>query len=325
MANFLDPSALPAYTDEDVNRFILLPLFTGDSDLSRFDVRMGIKSATAVQRFGQIQKITKAAVKGFSAGATTPITERVISPKRLKAERSEDGFNLEGKITEQFLNLSADEKDNLDGTQLKEILLNLHGVSIKADIVRQVWLNDTGSADADYNVYDGIFARYAANLPAGQKIVFPAGALGTDAAQAQFEATYNAAPPELLNSVGAVFEVTGAVWDNYVETLEARGTDQADLRLINGVQVGKWRGFDVIVHREWDTHLAADFVTTGDAHRIVFHQPKALMIGTDFEGTSNTKTWYNPDEQEYRFRTSYVMDTQNMSDELAVTNIAALA
>ncbi len=321
MANLLDVSALPAYTDEDVNNFILLPLFTGDTNISRYDVRMGIKSATAVQRFGQIEKVTKAAVKGFTPIVSNVVDDRIISPARLEAERAEDGFNLEAKILEQWLHVSANEKDDLDGTVLKEILLNLHSTSIAADMVRQLWFCDTASGSADYDIYEGIFKRYETNLPAGQQLVGPVGALGTDAAQTEFEAVFAAATPELKNADG-IFEISGSYWDNYTETLEARGTEQSDIRLVNGVEVGKWRGKDVIVHREWDKHIAADSLAT-DVHRMVYHVPKAVMIGTDLEGTQNTKTWYNIDEQEYRFRTSYVMDTQTMSDELAVISLSA--
>ena len=324
MANSLDITALPAYTDEDVNRFILLPLFTGNPDFSIYDVRQGIKSETAIQRFGSVEKITKAAVKGFTAGAGSVVDDRKVSPKRLEAEQAEDGFNLEGKILEQMLNLSADEKDNLDGTQLKDIILGIHAQGIKADAIRQLWLNDTGSADADYDVYDGFFVNYDTNLPSGQKLVFPAGAIATDGAETQFRLTFDAATNELKSNPSAILEISGSVWDNYVETLEDRGTEQADERLVNGFSNKTWRGIQIKVHREWDKHLAADFVTDGDVHRIVYHVPKAALIGTDLEGTANTKTWYDINDQEYRFRTSYVMDTQTMNDDLAVTNIALI-
>lgn len=322
MANFLDPSALPAYIDQDVNRFILLPLFSGNGNVERYTVRLDVKSETAVQRFGAINKITKKAVKGFNALGTSQVDDRTVAPKRVKAEQAEDGYNLEGKILEQWLNLSQDEKDNLDGTRLKELLLGIHGNGVENDLVRQLWFADTASVSADYDVYEGIFKRYSTNLPAGQKLVGPIGALAADAAEGLFRNVWAAATNELKNSTGHIMEVSGSIWDNWTETLEDRGTEQADVRLVNGVETGKWRGIDVVIHREWDTY-AVDDLAFVDPHRIVFHQPKAVLIGTDLKGTENTKFWFNRDEEEYRFRTSYVLDTQTMDDNLAVTLISA--
>lgn len=322
MANFLDLTALPSFTDREAARFIFQPLFTDNPDISRYDVRFGIKSETAVQKFGTLRKITKTAAKGFSSTGTSALTERVISPKRLKAQNAEDAYNIFGKVQEQMLNLSPD-KDNLEGTDLRDILFEIQRRAIEDDMMRQLWFADTASGDADYSVYEGIFKRYD-SLPAPQKLVFPAGALGTDAAQDEFEKLWDAAPAELKGMKDmAVIECSGNVWDNYVETLEERGTEISDQRLNDGSTGAMWRGIPIIVHRNWDRDIAADALAT-DVARIVMHVPKNVMIGTDLaDSVTNTKTWYNIDDEEYRFRTSYIMDTQYANDELAVTSIAA--
>jgi len=213
-------------------------------------------------------------------------------------------------------------KDDITGTLMQEIVSTVFTVGADRDLNRQLWLGDTASGNADYSPYNGIFKNYA-SLPAGQKIVGAVGALGTDAAIGAFESLYAAAPDELLEMQGeAVLEVSGTMADNFRETLEAKGVSEGFMAIVDGIPQLKWRGINIIVHREWDTHIAGDSLAT-DVHRAVFHVRKNVAIGTDINEVGGADVWYNKDEKENRFRMEYVIGTNYKNDELACTYISA--
>jgi hypothetical protein len=324
MADFITNS-LPAYTKEDANKYFFQPLVMGNVNLRDFDTMYNVKSAQALSKMGAANKVTKAYSKGFSGVAGSTVTQRVVSPVRVEAEIGEDGGVFYNSILGEFLKLGV-SKDDFTGTQLQQIVAQLFLNGVQSDLNRQVWLNDTASGSADYNLYDGIFKQYA-SLPAGQKLVGAIGALGTDAAVTEFEQMLAAAPYEMKEKIemgdasGVVLEVSYSYAQNYRETLQAKGTEQGNTRLIDGVAQLMWNGIPIKVHTEWDKWISADTLST-DVHRAVLHDPKNVAVATDLEST-NLEFWYNIDEQEVRMRYGYIMGTQYKTDELAVTSISA--
>jgi hypothetical protein len=83
------------------------------------------------------------------------------------------------------------------------------------------------------------------------------------------------------------FLLSGALWENYYQSLVAANTLDSQSDIVNGVKVVKFRGFNVInMETVWDADLFADFVdnTTNNAYylpnRVVFTSPTNIPIAT---------------------------------------------
>lgn len=178
MANFITTSI----TWEGKQNFerILKPLFIGKSPFETKGVRVmpNIQSTQKLNMFGAASKVLKAYAKGFSGASGSTYTQRDISVYLMKAEMSEDAGEFWETVYEQILAKGYDMNDltkagaNLEAT-VTEIFMN----AVYSDIFRQFWLNDTaaetitsgvqtGTADTDYNAYDGIWKLLFANSAA---------------------------------------------------------------------------------------------------------------------------------------------------------------
>lgn len=313
-------SGLPAFTKEDELKWFLQPLFLGGDDASMFDVITDAKSSFSLQKYGSVEKLTKAYTEGFTGAGTISSSQRTVTLSRVKAEGEQGSSSFFGKIDGELLARGID-RGNIEPTVLAQIILQIFEKGVRRDKNRQLWFSDTASASADYNIYDGIFKQLA-SLPAAQKLVFPAGALAVDAAEDEFQKVKDAAPNEMLENMSdVVIMATRAVVENYLQTLKALGTERAHLQTENGVLVPTWDGIPVIAMPEWDTHIAADALAT-DAHRVVMTVKQNIAVATDFDNFG-LETWYNQDEMKYRFRADYTIGTQYKNDELTVTDIAA--
>ena len=319
MADFIT-NTLPTWYKEDVTNYFLQPLFRDPSVLRIFDVRSNIKSSERMTKFSAVEKITKAHAPGWNPSAGATQTTRDLVVKRVQAEIEQDANKFFDTVMGELLR-SGTSKNDLTGTQLQAIIADLYLKSVQRDFNRQIWFGDTASLSADYNAYDGIF-KILAGLPAGQKLVFPAGAIGVDGAVAEFEKVKAAAPSELLeNRQDTVLIVSRSVADNYRESLRSGSTEQAFMNLQDGVNTLRWDGFEVIEMAQWDSHIAADGLAT-DPHRIVMTHKQNIVIGTDFE-QATVENWYERKDKLNMFRFEYVTGVQYRNDELTVTDIAA--
>lgn len=318
MANLITTAL--TYSKEDAMNYFITPLFVQNSALSYFDVLGQIRSNTKLQRFTAIEKVTKAHAAGFAGATGSVLDQRSINVSRVEAEIEQDADTFYNTIMGELLKLGT-MKDDLSDTVLQQIVADIMMKAVMRDFERQIWLGDTGSLSGDYNAYDGIFKQLAA-LPVAQKLVFPAGAIATDGAIAQFETMKAAAPNELLeNRMNTKIFVSRSVADNYRESLRSGGTEAAFSNLQSGTPSLSWDGFEVVEMAQWDTHIAADTLAA-DPHRAVMTDVSNIVIGTDYESNSGAEFWYDRNDQVNRFRLGYVAGTQYRADELTVTNIA---
>jgi hypothetical protein len=318
MANLITTAL--TYSKEDSMNYFITPLFVQNSALQYFDVLMNIRSNTKLQRFTQIEKITKAYVKGFNGSTGSVLDQRAINVARVEAEVEQEADTFFNTIMGELLKLGT-AKDDLSDTELMRIIAEIMMKAVSRDFERMIWLGDTAGA-ADYNPYDGIFKNLA-GLPAGQKLVFPAGAIAVDGAIAQFELVKAAAPNELReNRANTKIFVSQSVADNYRESLRSGGTEQAFTNMQGGTPTLTWDGFEIVEMANWDTHISADALAT-DVHRIVMTDVSNIVIGTDIDSNNGADFWYDKTDQCNRFRLGYVAGTQYRTDELTVTNIAA--
>lgn len=154
--------------------YFLRPMFIGQSPWETQGIRVipNVQSTMKLNYFGVAQKLLKAYAKGFNAASGTTYTQRDLTVVRMKAEAADDALDFYQTVFEQ--GLRVDDWNNLDGTQLKNIIIELYRNAVKSDVFRQFWLNDTnketvssgvftGTADADYNAFQGMWSLLMAN------------------------------------------------------------------------------------------------------------------------------------------------------------------
>lgn len=330
---FPNTNNLPAVNQYDVNKSIISPIFMGQDYMQYMNVLPNIKGTTKIDHFGSLTKITKGFNEGAFAGETAGTFSTVtLSPARMEAEIEFYANSLFGKMKGQLMKDNFDF-DNIEGSAVKTILLDLIGRGIKNDFNRQLWLGDTASASGNYDQYDGFFQVLKDGLAAAQKLTnanitgvgnddaFDAAADGYNV----LDAMYESATPELLEAGNHVYYVSGIIADRYRAYLEQTGySSAAHSVLVDGIPSLTFRGIPLVVRRDWDTWLAADGASAiegssaaAETHRAVLTTQDALIVGTDFDETS-VEQWYSQDNKSYRFRVSYMVGCALADSKLAV-------
>ena len=328
-------TSLPAVEQYDVNRCSIEPIFMGQDYMQYMEVLPNIKGTTVIDKFNQLGKITKAFTNGaFSAEADADKGATItITPSRVEAEVEFRANELFNKMKGQLMRGQHDF-DNVDGTIVKNILLDLIGQGVKADFNRQVWLstNDATTPDASFGVYDGLFEA-AFNASATEINSDYSGLTQQDDDTALvagnglkiMKGLYDSASPELLEAGNHVFFVSGDIADDYMaSTLESSGYAAAGYgALVNGVPQLTYRGIPLVVRRDWDVHIAADFANingssaANETYRAMLTTRDAFVVGTDFDENS-VEQWYSQDNKAYRFRVSYMVGVALKDAKLAV-------
>lgn len=132
-----------------------------------------------------------------------------------------------------------------------------------------------------------------------------------------FEGTDKGVANAMINAATLRFYCTNTWIENYMETLETDGTEQARSMMIDGVERLTYRGIPLIP-MGIDTYIANDFISPYP-HRCILSTPEnlVLVINGQSEG-SETKMWFNPDENENRQRTQFEMGANYFLPELMV-------
>ena len=312
----LTSANLPTVNKYDVSKFILEPLFMGQDYMSYMDVMPNVSGTIVIDKFKQLGGITSA-FDGSSAftGSAGEIGDTItITPVRREAEIAFAGNALYNKIKGQLMR-GGHEFDNVDGTVVKNILLDLIGMGVKADFNKQLWLSDVAQS-GDFGDYDGIFQ-------AAREVVAPRitrsdisqsdnQALGAGKALEILKGLYDNATPELLEAGEHVYFVSGDIADDYMATtLESSSFAAAGYgAMVNGVPSLTYRGIPLVVRRDWDVAIAANVANINGAndaaetHRAMLTTKDAFVVATDFNENS-VEQWYSNDNKEYRFRVAY--------------------
>jgi len=329
----LQLTSLPSVEQYDVNRAIIQPIFMGQDYMQYMEVLPNIKGTTVIDKFNQLGKITKAFTNGaFSAESTGDKGATItITPSRVEAEIEFRANELFNKMKGQLMR-DGHDFDNVEGSVVKNILLDLIGQGVKADFNRQLWLSDVAEADADYGIYDGIFQ--VAKEAGATALTREYSGLTTQADDAALVAgnglkimqgLYDSAAPELLEAGNHVFFVSGDIADDYMaSTLESSSFAAAGYgAMVNGVPNLTYRGIPIIVRRDWDVAIAADVAeingcdNAAETHRALLTTKDAFVVGTDFDENS-VEQWYSMDHKAYRFRVAYMVGVALKDPKLAV-------
>tara|TARA_R110002096_G_scaffold111202_6_gene242841 strand:+ start:7844 stop:8911 length:1068 start_codon:yes stop_codon:yes gene_type:complete len=350
---FSTVTSAETFIGADAKQYFVSPLFLGEEVLGGMDVMTEIKGNQYLDHFSAASFLTTADTGDtFSGKDGTNYTNPLISPIRVEVEIAMNGNNFYNKVKGQVLR-SGTDKDNVDGTILKQIGSEILMQGIKADFNRQLWFCDgsktavgTGAVVSNashYKLYNGIFASLASKLIAAQKVTtkYNNTAASTDRATIVLASMYAAATPE-LRELPKKFYVSGAIADAYVDELVAKGNHVAYADGQAGIPNLRFRGIPLVIRRDWDALLTAEasaIVTTAGSivnagitgagttnaqYRAALIADNAIVVGTDFSSAS-VETWYNRDEKELRFRLGYLCDTVCLDAKLGVTYISAVA
>lgn len=168
--------------------YFLRPMFIGKSifETQGIKIMQNVQSGQKLNYFGTASKLLKAYVKGFNAVSGAAYTQRTLSVSRMKAEAADDATDFFNTVYEQLL-AKGDWNDLSKSGQaqlLKKVIAQIYINAIASDTFRQYWLNntakeivtsgfETGAADTDYNVYDGMWQMIfenAATSPSSSQI-----------------------------------------------------------------------------------------------------------------------------------------------------------
>ena len=325
-------TSLPQVDAYDVNKYIVSPLFMGGDWMSYMDVLPDIKGKTVIDNFGKLTGKTTAFNSGAAfAGATAAIGSGVtIDPARMEIEVQFQADLLFGRIKGQLMRSNVDF-DNIEGSLVKQALLEIISKGATRDFNQQMWMSGAHLTDAAgfVNNYDGLFVACknasAAELTSTDISNTENLGLQTGKGIVALQKMYEAASAELLDAEGRVFFVSGHIADDYQKTLEANGYAAAGYgALVDGAKMS-FRGIPIEVRRDWDAHLA-----TQGAAKVPFQSAdaedycamltcrNAFVVGTDFSSTQ-VEQWYSMDNKAYRFRVSYMTGCALTNADLAVT------
>lgn len=328
MANLITHAL--SYTKEDVQAYFLQPLFVGNKAFDYFEILTNVKSSQKLDKFGTLDKITKAEASGFSGSVTggNLYTQKTITVARMEAEVEQAGGAFYNSVKGELLK-SGLNKDDISGTVLQQIVADIMLRGVQRDLERQIWFGDTASGSANYSAYSGIF-KALAGLPAAQKLAIASGALGTDVAIAEFQSMIDAMPSEgLENRADLCFFASRSLCDNYRASLRAGGQELAYLSLTDGTANLSFQGIPIVEMGLWDTVITSDAADIApslqnnannfDGHCAVLTVKNNIVIATDYEQVNGADLWYNKDEKYNRFRFEYVVGVNYKNDELTVT------
>ncbi len=227
------------------------------------------------------------------------ILDKQIVVEDMRADLDMCQFEFKDTVFEELLG-SGTDIDNLPSFFTDLIRTQIIKGSL-ADFPRFTWFNDTASADADWNAFDGwlkvinVDVNGAGLIPSldlsvGQET---AGNLNADGALDALRIVVQNANQALRSAEGQRIYITQTVADNLMTTLEDTGTDSGLARIENGKMEMKFRGIPLFVVPEWDSNLADVTNPVSDGSQtwgagvnignnlIVYTEKSSLIVGTD--------------------------------------------
>jgi len=185
MANLITHSL--SYSKEEIYEYVISPIFVENDIRDLVTIRTGIKSREKLDFFASLEKITRAYAQGssFSSTGAVALTQKTLTVSDMKAQIEQNAKAFEDSVKQQLLASGYKQNDLLESDRLLEqVVLTVYMQGLKADMQRQIWFGKTnaetfssniptGTADVDYNIYQGFFDLLmsdvdSATIPAAQ-------------------------------------------------------------------------------------------------------------------------------------------------------------
>lgn len=190
------------------------------------------------------------------------------------------------------------------------ILAREHGIVVTSSTTTIIFTAGVAGRPQTIGTPTNVTGNLAGSTAATTANTLPAD-LATDEAETAFKNMWKAMPAEmkaLKNDLKLM--VSASMLENYRETLEADGTEQAHTKMVNGTNTLTFRGIELVERDEWDVHIAADFVGYYP-HRALLTIPQNLVFGTDLASADTmAEEFYDKLTQKNVFRVQYKAGTQ---------------
>jgi len=336
--------------NEEIN---FRPLFTGKlpTELG-IRVVMSVKSKVKLNFFGVLQKVLMPYTKGFQGGVLAPKLQKILTLSEFKAEASFDKHDYKDMIYDEITNRGGTYQNDIEGTPVINAERKVFFDAVRDDVVRNFWLGDIdklhttagtypdgttfaiGDPDKYYNQQDGVIAKLMNDssttaVPGTDnkvlKIVMPT-TLVADSAETTMNTMFRKAPKVLtrLRDKGALrFYATSGFMENYEDTLRAGDLESSRTAKIDGISRFTFNGI-TILPLDIDGYLAADFPAAFPKEFCILTVPENLCLVLNSNSKfSETRFWFNPDENENRQRTQFEFGADYILPELVVISYKA--
>jgi hypothetical protein len=326
MANFLTTSFSHTYAGKEIlTEIFYKPSETGDSIFENYKVMDVPGHKANVYIPNTLDNILKKYTDcGISESGSVTISDRTIEVVRVGGKVSE--------CIEAFWQTVLDEsakrgvmRDDITGTLIEEIALNVIKEAVKRDVSKIQWFADDNETSNKYDHFDGWVtimlngtATNGYNLDLDGTAYQSGGVLVANGAYNAMKKLYEnqSMPFRQMARNMKKFYVTATVEDNLLTTYEALGTDSGLNRLINGEERLTFRGIPVYVVPGWDTALADSdnpcSSTIGD-NLIVLTTPQNLIVGSNVSSPeSEFRVWFDQDTEKWYYRTKFKLGAQIM-------------
>ncbi len=168
MSNIFTQSVTPQFTKQSLSEFFIDPMFMGEDIRGAITVRTDIKGTEKLNRISRPSMITKPKTNpGFTPNGNFTLSTQDITVKPMAIEFEQNGREFWGSVVQQML-ASGYKEDDVE--QMKnpdiwnKIILPIIAQAGQKDLIRQMWFNDSASADDNYNGYDGFFKHFIAGI-----------------------------------------------------------------------------------------------------------------------------------------------------------------
>ena len=355
MANTFDESNLTMnpLEQEDVSKFVQQKVAQQPLLSSIHDLVMGVKMKEKIVIVGRMGKtgILDNTCDLPTSGASVAFSEKYWEPSNIGDTFVNCVNTMNGLFKGYFKNITAyEQKFDMTGSPLAKLMAVKIEESLSQSIPRIIWFGDksvptaaTGAAGLKvagnakfYNPINGLWKQIFAGVTGTtiKKIAISENAqtttalqltLAADRAKTLLESVYAAATPQMRSDYSNQFLLSGALFENYYQSLVKANTLDAQTDIVNGIKVIKFRGFNVVnMETVWDSTLFGDFVdnTTNNAYylpnRIVFTAPSNIPYATlEEDSLTNVESYFFKSDTKRAnvTRFGYTVDSKVILDE----------
>lgn len=292
-------------SQNEINELILKPVFVSENVFnSTFKVMPRVKDKAKMYFLGAPSRfIQKNNACDFTPKGSMPLTVRDIAVQRLKIEMKQCKDEVFDTCLEKDLTGEGNAIFEPGSTEADASLIAGMTEQIAAGISNDLFklasfakpgqtisiIGSTDFYDVDSALSQGLFPNIEEDVAAGRIVQVDAGsgtALGSGDAVDIFKGLWGNRSLEFkgLEAELQLHEIhcTQSIADNYLDTLEALGTEAANSIIVNGVRRLTWRGIPVIPKPVWDAELQNPQVFALTApHRAVLTVANNMRVATD--------------------------------------------
>lgn len=313
----------------EANLFIKPVLEAPELTSLGIDIREDVVTSEPLYSLTPSDKVTKKKTTcGFTpSGDFGELLEESVSVTELAIEMEQCAKDFDGTIL-QAMKKRGVERNDLTGTALEQILIDVANPIIKRDLMRIFLLGDTANASADYNQLDGVWKKIFAGVAGGSiERVATLADTAMDAAGASVSLVLNPlffnAPEDLqdLEESNKIMVVTKSIYNNYLQYLANNNALESSWQVLqNGVKALSYFGVPVVPVGLVDRYLRTDFAPAGDIespHRAWYTAVNNITAATDLKSDFTTiDFWYEKKPQMNYLRVEYKLGAAISSGDL---------